>query len=516
MMANTKTIAFQGVHASIVEVQAQLSKGLPRFPIVGLPDKAVAESRERVRAALHSLGLGMPPKIVTVNLAPADLPKEGNHYDLPIALALLAAMEIIPTALVGRFCTLGELGLDASIAPVAGTLPAAMKAYEENLGIICPKACGPQAAWSGLGTREEGLILAPESLLQLINHFKGNQLLLSPKRGALVQKGEALKSKTNDLKNIRGQETAKRALEIAAAGGHNMLMTGPPGSGKSLLASCLPELLPPLNTQEALEVGVIQSLSLQTASNDLTTQRPFRAPHHSASQAAMIGGGPKAKPGEVSLAHNGVLFLDEFPEFPRQVLDSLRQPIETGETLVARVRAHVTYPSRFQLVAAMNPCRCGYAYDVERGCRRQPKCMKEYQSKISGPLMDRIEIFIHVPSVEVRELSLPSAKEGNEEVAKRIAAARDIQTQRFKKAKYPINAYASQDDFETFFKPESSAEATLIQAAEKWKFSARAYHRTLRVARTVADLMEDEIIERNHVLEALSLRHITPNVGLPA
>lgn len=505
MIAKIKTISFQGIHASLVDTQVQLSTGTPRFMIVGLPDKAVAESRERIRAALNSLGLGLPPKVVTVNLAPADLPKEGSHYDLPVALGLLAAMDIVPSPLIARFVAIGELGLDASIAPVVGTLPAAMKAYEEGLGIICPAACGSQAAWSGLGTREEGLILAPEDLMQLINHFKGTQLLVSPKRGALVHKKEK-KSSIRDLKNIRGQESAKRALEIAASGAHNILMTGPPGAGKSLLASCLPELIPPLTPQEALEVSVIESLSLQTASSDMKTTRPFRAPHHSASQAAMIGGGPKAKPGEVSLAHNGVLFLDEFPEFPRQVLDSLRQPLENGETLIARVRAHVTYPSRFQLVAAMNPCRCGYASDPGRACGRQPKCAREYQSKISGPLMDRIDVFIEVPPVEVSALSLPQADEGNVEVAARIAQAREIQIRRFSKAKYPLNAYVGEEDFEKFFKPEAKAEQLLIQAADKWKLSARAYHRTLRIARTIADLVGADTIQRDHIAEAIALR----------
>ncbi len=502
MIARGHTVAFQGVEAGLVDVQVQIGRGLPAFTIVGLADKAVAESRERIRAALNGMGLSLPPKRIIVNLAPADLPKEGSHYDLPVALALLAAMEIVPVPVIQRFIALGELGLDASIAPVSGVLPAAIKAYEAKLGLICPHACGGQAAWSGLDVKEEGLLIAPENLLQLVNHFKGTQLLATPQRGKLVHDNVH----QADLKRVRGQESAKRALEIAAAGCHNMLMSGPPGAGKSLLAACVPGISPPLTAKEALEVSVIQSLSAQMDAADMITQRPFRAPHHSASQAAMIGGGPRAKPGEISLAHNGILFLDEFPEFPRQVLDSLRQPLESGETLIARARAHIVYPSRFQLIAAMNPCRCGYATDASRACGRQPRCVREYQARISGPLMDRIDIFIDVPPVEISELALPEAKEGSEDVRKRIIHARAIQQERFSGAKYPLNAFVADELFETFFKPDPAGAAWLEKAAEKWGLSARGYHRVLRVARTIADLAGSETIAKPHIAEALSLR----------
>ncbi len=502
MIALSHTVAFQGIEASLVNVQVQIGRGLPSFTIVGLPDKAVAESRERIRAALTGMGLSLPPKRIVVNLAPADLPKEGSHYDLPVALALLAAMEIVPAPMVERFVVLGELGLDASLAPVSGVLPAAIKASEAKLGLICPYACGGQAAWSGLDLKEEGRLIAPENLLQLINHFKGTQLLATPQRGKLIHDDRH----ATDLKRIRGQENAKRALEIAAAGCHNMLMSGPPGAGKSLLAACLPGISPPLTAREALDVSVIQSLSAQTDAADMTTARPFRTPHHSASQAAMIGGGPRAKPGEVSLAHNGILFLDEFPEFPRPVLDSLRQPLESGQTLIARARAHITYPSRFQLVAAMNPCRCGYATDPSRACGRQPRCVREYQSRISGPLMDRIDIFIEVPSVEISELALPEAKEGNEEVRQRVRQAREIQLRRFSGEKYPLNAFVADDLFETFFKPSPEGATWLEKAAEKWGLSARGYHRVLRVARTIADLADSSALAKPHIVEAFSLR----------
>ena len=505
MIARGHTVAFQGVHASLVDVQVQIGKGIPSFTIVGLPDKAVGESRERIRSAFVGMGLGLAPKKIVVNLAPADLPKEGSHYDLPIALSLLAAMEIIPQAAAQRFVALGELGLDSSLAPISGILPAAMKAFESDLGLICPYECGGQAAWSGLAQKEEGMILAPRHLLQIINHFNGTQLLRSPKRGNLISHAHNHK---HDLKHIRGQENAKWALEIAAAGGHNLLMSGPPGAGKSLLAACLADLLPPLDAQEALEVSVIQSLSLQNMSSDMETKRPFRAPHHSISQAAMIGGGSRAKPGEISLAHNGVLFLDEFPEFPRQVLDSLRQPLESGEALVARAKAHITYPSRFQLVGAMNPCRCGYASDDARACGRQPRCVLDYQSKISGPLMDRIDIFIDVPAVKISDLSLPQSDNGSEGARKRIAKAREIQKERYRDSVNRLNAFIDIDDFERIFKLDEDSTRLLNQAAEKFGLSARGYHRIVRVARSIADLEQSEALTRAHIGQAISLRRM--------
>jgi magnesium chelatase family protein len=422
MVSRVTTLAFQGIEAVPVDVQVHVGPGMVAFTIVGLPDKAVAESRERVRAALSASGLALPAKRVTVNLAPADLPKEGSHYDLPIALGVMAAIGAIPAEFLENYVILGELALDGTLAPVAGVLPAAMSANALEKGLICPFECGGEAAWAD----GEMDILAPRSLIQLANHFKGTQVLSRP---AAKLRGDPVG--IPDLADVKGQESAKRALEIAAAGGHNLLMVGPPGSGKSMLASRLPSILPPLTPRELLEVSMIASLAGELADGKLSDRRPFRAPHHSASMAALVGGGLRAKPGEVSLAHNGVLFLDELPEFNPQVLDSLRQPLETGKAIIARANHRVTYPARIQMVAAMNPCRCGHAGEPGHQCRRGERCVTEYQARISGPFLDRIDLRIEVPAVTAADLIGPAESEPSSEVAKRVLVARKLQEQRF-------------------------------------------------------------------------------------
>lgn len=499
MVSRCTTIAFSGIQAVPVDVQVMLGPGEVKMSIVGLADKAVAESRERVRAALHASGLAMPPNRVTVNLAPADLPKEGSHYDLPIALALMAAMGAIPGDSLEDYVVMGELGLDGTIAPVAGALPAAMGANGLGKGLICPAASGAEAAWAG----PDMDILAPRSLIGMANHFKGTQILTRPTASVRDDK-DAL----GDMADIRGQETAKRALEVAAAGGHNMLMIGPPGSGKSLLASRLPGILPPLSPAELLEVSMIGSIAGLLADGQLSSARPFRAPHHSASMAAMVGGGLRAKPGEVSLAHNGILFLDEFPEFTPQVLDSLRQPLETGETVIARANHRVSYPSRLQLIAAMNPCRCGMAGEPGHQCRRGVRCAADYQARISGPLMDRIDLRVEVPSVSASDLIKPQAAEASSSIAERVARARDIQLQRYAQSGPVVltNAHAPNTVIETVAKPDVAGQKLLEDAVESLKFSARGYHRMLKVARTLADLDESEQVGRIHLAEAISYR----------
>ena len=499
-VAHISTVAFVGIEARDVDVQVHMSEAgnKEQMAIVGLADKAVAESRERVRSALHAVGLALPNKRITINLSPADLPKEGSHYDLPIALGLLTAMGVLPAHEMAGYVAVGELSLDGALVPVAGVLPAAIKALELERAFICPLQSGPEAAWAG------GLeIIAAPSLVALVNHLKGAQVL-SPPVARLAD--ETINAP--DLRDVKGQETAKRALEIAAAGGHNLLMIGPPGAGKSMLAARLPGLLPPLDAREALEVSMIQSLAGELKNGAIGRRRPFRAPHHSASMAALVGGGLRAKPGEVSLAHLGVLFLDELPEFQRQVLDSLRQPLETGETLVARANAHVRYPSRVQLVAAMNPCRCGYLSDAERACTRAPKCAGDYQSKLSGPLIDRIDLHVEVSAVSALDLTLPPPAEGTAEVAARVAAARDLQRARF--ADHPVrtNAEADGELLESVARPDEAGLTLLKKAVDTLKLSARGYHRVLRVARTLADLEARESVTRPHIAEALSYRRL--------
>lgn len=498
--AHIYTVAFVGIEAREVDVQVQMASGLPAFTVVGLPDKAVGEARERVRAALSALGLALPPKRITVNLAPADLPKEGSHYDLPIALGLLTAMNVVPADAMAEFSALGELALDGALAPVAGVLNAALAASGEGRGLICPAPCGSEAAWAG-----DLQVLAPATLLELINHFKGDIRLPTP-RPLLPEEPQG----GPDLKDIKGQESAKRALEVAAAGGHNLLMMGPPGSGKSMLAARLPGLLPPLDAREALEVSMIASLAGMLQGTIVGRSRPFRSPHHSASMAALVGGGMRAKPGEVSLAHCGVLFLDELPEFARGVLDSLRQPLESGEAVVARANAHVRYPSRIQLVAAMNPCRCGYLGDPELACSKAPRCAQDYQARISGPLLDRIDLQIEVPAVRPQDLALPGPKEGTREAAERVAYARARQADRYAAIGGPdaprTNADAAGALLDEVVTLDEPARALLAQALERMNLTARGYHRVLRVARTIADLAGTPEVTKDALAEALSYR----------
>ncbi|MBS0521424.1 MAG: YifB family Mg chelatase-like AAA ATPase [Proteobacteria bacterium] len=539
MQAKMRTVAFQGVDVLPVDVQVMIAPGTVAFAVVGLADKAVGESRERVRAALRALGLALPPQRITVNLSPADLAKEGSHYDLPIALGLLVAMGVLTQESVAGFVALGELALDGTLSRVPGVLPAAIAAAATGRGLICPAACGGEAAWGGFRPTdaERPAVLAAPSLLALINHLRGQQTLAAP-QALMAEDATAYP----DLAEIKGQETAKRVLEVAAAGGHNLLMMGPPGSGKSMLAARLPGLLPPLAAEEALEATMVRSLAGEGGDGRLSRRRAFRDPHHSATLQALIGGGMRARPGEVSLAHHGVLFLDELPEFGRAALEALRQPLETGRVTVARAAAHVTYPARFQLVAAMNPCRCGHLTEPGRGCGRAPRCGLDYQAKLSGPLLDRIDLCIDVPRVDAADLALPPPAEHSADVAARVAAARTVQRERLAAldrkgrlaeveaeptagllserarswSKPRCNADTDGALLAAIAEPDAEGRALLTRAAERLGLSARAWHRTLRVARTLADLDGADAVRRLHIAEALSYRRTEARPALAA
>ncbi|NOD84385.1 YifB family Mg chelatase-like AAA ATPase [Ruegeria sp. HKCCD6119] len=497
MVARAHTVAFHGVEARPVEVQCAVSPGLPAFSIVGLPDKAVSEARDRVRSALSAMAIALPSKRITINLSPADLPKEGSHFDLPIAVALLSALEVIPADAAEGTVALGELSLDGSLVPVVGALPAAMTAASEDRMLLCPKASSAEAAWV-----DATQVIGAGSLGDVVRHFSGQCPLPA------AQPGEVnLAPSVRDLRDVKGQERAKRALEIAAAGRHHLIMIGTPGSGKSMLAARLPGILPPLTAVEALETSMIQSLCGLLDEGGINRTRPFREPHHTASMAAIVGGGKGAKPGEISLAHNGVLFMDEFPEFPRTVLETLRQPIESGEVMVARANAHVKYPCRFMLVAAANPCKCGYLTDPSRACSRAPGCGEDYLNRISGPLMDRFDLRIEVPPVGFTDLDLPPSGDSSATVAARVENACAIQAERFRgMPDLRQNSDAEGKVLEQIATPDAEGKAVLLKAADRFGLSARAFHRILRVARTIADLDGSADIRRPHVAEALSFR----------
>lgn len=503
MDATVNTVSFQGIKPIPVNVQVHISSGLPAFNIVGLADKSVAESKERIRASFVSIGLSLPASRITVNLAPADIQKEGSHYDLPIAIGILSAMDIISKEEIYNHCVIGELGLDGGISPVIGSLATAIYANEKGHPFVCPLKCAEEASWSGHDS-----IIASGNLISLLNHFKGHQTILPSK--IFNEKKE--EDSNLDFKDVKGHISAKRALEIAACGGHHALLIGPPGSGKSMLASRISSILPDLSSEQALETTMIHSLSGFLPEGGLVKKPSYRSPHHNASQSALVGGGLKAKPGEISLAHNGVLFLDELPEFTRTTLESLRQPMESGEITVARANAHVTYPSRFQLIAAMNPCPCGYFGDEKKSCSKAPICAQNYQSKLSGPLLDRIDLIVDVPELSLDTLMKydTSKNESSKVIKKRVEKTQKIQFDRSLSLgiKETLNAHINGQMLEEIAQIDGECEKMLKSITSFKSLSGRSFHRILKVSRTLADMDGLENIAPQHIAEAFEFRFV--------
>ena len=491
------TVSFQGIQALLIEVQVQFTSGsLPGLNIVGLPDRAVNEAKERIRAALQSIGISFPCKRITINLSPANILKEGSHYDLPLALGMLMGLEILPPE-IRHSISLGELSLDGSLKPVSGVLSSALLAASLGKTLICPALCGAEARWGG-----DISILAPNHLLDLINHFKGTQVLTMPE--PII---DPIVTPSEHFGLIHGQEHAKWGLIVSIAGGHNAIMVGPPGTGKSFLAKSVMSLLDPLTPQEALEVTMIHSLSgLVKEGRGLMRQRPFRAPHHSASMPSIVGGGLKGVPGEISLAHHGILFLDELPEFSRHTLDALRQSLETREAVVSRANYHVVYPANFQLIAAMNPCKCGYFGKSSKECRQAPECSVRYQTSLSGPLLDRIDVFMHVSDLDFKNLPPPTRLDDLNFVQSMIRSAKQIQAKRYENLPITVNAHCPSNILDAALDAVPEVKALLLKAAVKFDFSMRGFYRVARVAQTIADLEGEERINLDHMTQALSYR----------
>ncbi len=489
--------AQQGLASPLIRVEVHISNGLPGLSIVGLAETSVKESKDRVRAALLNTQFQYPKQRITINLSPADLPKEGSRFDLPIALGILAASGQIPKDKLEHYEFLGELALTGELREVGGSLSAALQSQHQNRSLVLPWQNREEAALV-----KQAKILPSKHLLDVCAHLQG-QNLLSPTEHEQV---EIQANYPHDIADVKGQTHAKRALEIVAAGGHGLLMLGPPGTGKSLLASCLPSILPPLNETEALEVATITSLQGKKFTLSQWKQRPFRHPHHTASAVALVGGGTAVRPGEISLAHHGVLFLDELPEFDRKVLEVLREPMEAGKISISRANRQVEYPARFQLIAAMNPCPCGYLGDANGRCHCTPKQIQRYRSKISGPLLDRIDLQIEVPAIHYSELQQAKSNdiETSATVRERVIKARIRQQQRTNSA----NQFLSNAQIEQVCALDSSGQKLLQQAVQRLGLSPRAYHRILKVARTIADLAESETIQASHLSEAISYRRL--------